>query len=139
MIIAVVKIKGGVSEGAGSSRGEVRSVWFQGLGMRWRTQRRWGSHLPIFAIVVIPCAAVFECVYLYGSYSLLVAERKCLKCQVRMKLLHQTRLCVTQRRISPAVCRSPRSLSETQATVCTSVQGVEQHAEMQAEVIFCTD
>lgn len=45
-----------------------------------------GSHPPLLSVIVIPGAAVFECVCLYGSYSLLVAERERLKCQVRMKL-----------------------------------------------------
>jgi len=70
MIIAMVKMKGGVSERVGSSWGEVMSApWFQSLETKWRTQRMKGSHPPSSLSSLF--TDVFMRVHLYGSYQTL--------------------------------------------------------------------
>lgn len=78
MIIVLVKIKGGVSERVSSSWGEeTSSLWFQGLEMKWRTQRMDVGLSPSslcssFFPSVYLCVCVFVCVCMSAT-RLLVA------------------------------------------------------------------
>jgi len=73
MITVLVNIKGGVSERVSSSWGEeTSSVSFQGLEMKWRTQRRdvglsFSSFCSPFSSVHLSTKYMCKCVFVYVS------------------------------------------------------------------------